>query len=240
MGRGVDMKVYDNEMAEKQRQADERYADSGSRRHWGEMLQNISGSWARHISVLDVGCGTGRFFWCLRNVEFLLGVDLSPYMLEQARKPLRAERIDIGRIELVCADIFNLDLSGKKFDFVYSIGVLGECAPFSAVLCQKLLGSLQSGGKMFVTIVDAHSRFDGGRYSRKAFAIRVLGKLFPFLPQPLRRYINRQCASKFMTRSEIETCFRMVGANKFTIEAYQHPVNTGWQGTHYDCLVEIE
>jgi ubiquinone/menaquinone biosynthesis C-methylase UbiE len=32
-------------------------------------LAEITSSFARPVSVLDVGCGTGRYFYCLQKVE---------------------------------------------------------------------------------------------------------------------------------------------------------------------------
>src|SRR5207244_6969892 len=51
------------------------------------ILRDVSRSFDRPIRVLEAGCGTGRYFHCLENVEQLVGLDLSPEMLESARDP---------------------------------------------------------------------------------------------------------------------------------------------------------
>lgn len=228
---------YAAERSREIRLSDEKVIDTGSRRHYADVLANLSSSWKRPISVLDVGCGTGRFFYCLRNVQYLLGVDISPHMLKKARSPLRAEQISIERIELKCANIFEMELAGQQFDLIYSIGVLGEVASFNTSICRKLLSLLKSEGKMFITLVDTHSRFDGQSLDRRNLYKRLMGRIFPLLPEGIKERINKTISSCYMTLSEIETCLTMAGARQSEITRYQHIIGTGWQGAHYDCLI---
>lgn len=64
------------------------------------------------VSVLDVACGTGVLFpdYLARNVECVVGVDISPAMAEIAK-----EKAMDQRIRVVCGDIEEIRL-GKKFD----------------------------------------------------------------------------------------------------------------------------
>ncbi|MCC6206830.1 MAG: class I SAM-dependent methyltransferase, partial [Gammaproteobacteria bacterium] len=80
---------------------------SGSYRHYGDGIERISASFGRPIVALDLGCGTGRHFSCLRNVSHLVGIDVSEHMIEQARRPVLAERITVGSIELRVGDAFS-------------------------------------------------------------------------------------------------------------------------------------
>ena len=41
------------------------------------------------LRVLDLGCGTGRYFHCLNNISCLVGIDISPDMLEVAARVCR-------------------------------------------------------------------------------------------------------------------------------------------------------
>lgn len=231
------MEEYDYDRAISLRKSDEDVADTGSRAHWAKRLTNITGSFERQISVLDVGCGTGRFLYCLKNVEHLLGVDVSKDMLEQARNPLRADQVDIKHIDLMCADIFNANLPNQSFDLIYSIGVLGECAPFNEQLCKKLLALLKPNGKMFITIADTHSRYDMQNIKNKTFLTSILRKVFPYLPAMVKYYINKSQSSFYMTHGEIEACFKSSGVTMYENTKYDHPIGTGWQGSHYDCII---
>src|ERR1700722_865570 len=68
--------------------------------HLRNILGAISSSFGRPISVLDAGCGTGRYFYCLKNVKCLTGIDISQEMLRIAGSPVRQEEITAGTIEL--------------------------------------------------------------------------------------------------------------------------------------------
>jgi len=65
--------------------------------------------------VLDIGCGTGAFLFCLsENGYQAVGVDFSPSMLRAAKKST------VGKsIELVQGDVTQgLDFPDKSFDLV--------------------------------------------------------------------------------------------------------------------------
>jgi ubiquinone/menaquinone biosynthesis C-methylase UbiE len=64
------------------------------------------------LSVLDFACGTGRITGILKNYfERIVGVDISPDMLEQARKAL-------PDIEFVNADLTEGNIAIGKFDLI--------------------------------------------------------------------------------------------------------------------------
>jgi hypothetical protein len=128
-----------------------------------------------------------------------------------------------------------IDLSTRRFDLIYSIGVLGEHVPLTRLLCRKLLTLLQSDGKLFFTIVDTHSRFD-----REKCGPRVLkgagGRTFRHSPNWLRRGMNQCVSSFYMTKPQIHKCLAEGGAGVYEISRYRHPPGSGWQGAHYECL----
>ena len=73
---------------------------SDSFRHYSGILESLCQAGAAPIDVLDVGCGTSRHFHRLRNMRRLVGIDISPHMIEQARAPVRASEISATSIEL--------------------------------------------------------------------------------------------------------------------------------------------
>jgi len=69
-------------------------------------------------SILDLGCGTGIHDELLYDKGYeMCGVDMSPKMLQIAKKRIRSRG---KKIDLVCSDITKLDLN-KKYDVVISL-----------------------------------------------------------------------------------------------------------------------
>ena len=81
--------VIDEDSAKNYRTSDEQELQTDNHEHFCNILRQSTLGFARGISVLDLGCGTGRYFHCLRNVDRLIGVDISVEMLKQARIPVK-------------------------------------------------------------------------------------------------------------------------------------------------------
>ncbi|MGC9195017.1 MAG: class I SAM-dependent DNA methyltransferase [Syntrophobacteraceae bacterium] len=115
---------------------------------------------ANGATVLDLGCGTGRWFHCLENIRFLVGVDASRPMLAVAHNRLRrADKASNGHCfpyALVEADIHNISFAPGGFDFIYSTGVLGEYVQLNAIMLKSILMWLSKGGIAFLTIVESN------------------------------------------------------------------------------------
>jgi SAM-dependent methyltransferase len=105
------------------------------------------------IDVLDLGCGTGRYFSVLTNVRSLVGIDVSQAMLDEGRNPVNAPRIAIDRIELVAGDFLTHDFGVAQFDLVYSIGVLAEHSPLDERVVQRAARWLRPGGRFAFSTV---------------------------------------------------------------------------------------
>jgi SAM-dependent methyltransferase len=76
----------------------------------------------RGLSVLDVGCGTGRYLEraAARGAEHVYGVDSSASMIELARRRLDATG---SRVDLVVGCFPDVDIR-DRFDVVLVVGVL--------------------------------------------------------------------------------------------------------------------
>ncbi len=73
--------------------------------------------------VLDVGCGIGRWSRLLAaRGALVLGIDLSPTMIAQARSRAAEQGVD-GRCRFAVADLAHLNL-GEQFDVVLGVTVL--------------------------------------------------------------------------------------------------------------------
>src|SRR5262245_27655561 len=128
--------VVDENYAKNYRTSDEQEVQSDNHKHFCDILRQSTLGFARGISVLDLGCGTGRYFHCLQNVDGLTALDGSIEMLKQARFPIRGEAISIKRINMICADVLDIPIAGN-FDLIYSIGVFGEHVPWDLRTCNR-------------------------------------------------------------------------------------------------------
>ena len=120
-------------------------------------LRGICESFEAPIDALDLGCGTGRYFCALSNVRDLVGLDASAAMLDEARRPLHAERITASRIELVRGDVMSHDFGPNRFDMVYSIGVLAEHTPLDARAVANVHRWIKPHGRFAFTTVHPDS-----------------------------------------------------------------------------------
>src|SRR5688572_3242890 len=142
------------ERAAKYRNDDEIEVTSPHHQRLASRLAAISASFDRPISVLDVGCGTGRFFYCLNNVDQLVGMDISPEMLEAAKQPVNASRITARKIQVIQGNIFFASFAPQSFDFIYSFGMFGHGCPVTKEVCDKLHSWLVPGGQLYFDTVD--------------------------------------------------------------------------------------
>jgi SAM-dependent methyltransferase len=166
--------LYDPSYARRYRAHDDRFLESEPCRRFAEWLRDAAAALPRPIDVLDLGCGTGRYFWALDGVRELVGIDASPAMLAEARRPYNQQRITAERITLVEDDLFAHDFAAGRFDFVYSIGVLAEHAPFDAVVVAHVSRWLRTGG---------------------VFAFSTVHPDSPSIPRTLKRRIGRAIAA---------------------------------------------
>lgn len=190
------------------------------------------------LSVLELGCGTGRFFHHLSNVKRLVGVDISRNMLDVALENLK-NMPELQQVtELVDSRIEDFDYP-EKFDFVYSIGTIGEFLAFDQTLLQKMLNFLKPGGVLFLTLVDIESFEDKEYVGPLKKSIRLFIR---FLPKKLRlksegKYlVNADWKNLWMTRSEVEAVLK------------QSPVPIEWElgrtkdrlHVHHICKIRVK
>jgi SAM-dependent methyltransferase len=138
----------------KYRADDEIEVTTENHRRLNSTLQNICESFPRPIAVLDAGCGTGRYFHCLTNVEELIGVDISDEMLQAAENPVRQERITARNVRLLRANVHLVQFARESFHFIYSLGMFGNGCPLTVELCNRFYHWLLPGGKLFFNVID--------------------------------------------------------------------------------------
>jgi SAM-dependent methyltransferase len=208
---------------------------SGSYRHFGGIVQQLCTSFGRPIVALDLGCGTGRHFNLLRNVERLVAIDISEHMIEQARHPIFADKITVGSIEYLVGDIHSEALHESTFDLIYSIGVVGTYVPVDAAFLRRLHALLRPGGVAFFTATDARSRISVPENAPPSFVRRALTRGFPMLPPLVRELLNRYFSPSYTTPARMEKLLRASPFARYSMEPYVH--TSGWRGTSLEYKV---
>ena len=104
---------------------------------------------AQPASVLEVGCGPGHLMKAVaasRLVADLVAVDLSPYLLERARK-----RVPQGRVRYVHADGTKLPAGEGEFDAVVASHYVGHMPEdVQALAAAELARVVRPGGTVIV------------------------------------------------------------------------------------------
>ena len=204
--------LYDDGYARKYRGRDDELQETKTYQDFITWLQQVCGRFHHRIDVLDLGCGTGRYFWGVDNARSLVGFDASAAMLAEARHPIRADRISARELRLVQGDLAAHAFPDGSFDLVYSIGVLAEHVPLDAAIVDRVWRWLKPDGRFAFTTVDPRSP-DVPKTPGRSLASLVL----PIAPGPLGRALHRRLMSAGMYGDE--RWIRDVLTGKFAIES---------------------
>jgi SAM-dependent methyltransferase len=206
--------LYDDAYARKYRDRDEALLQEATYQNFIAWLQQACGRFHHRIDVLDLGCGTGRYFWGVNNARSLVGFDASAAMLAEAQHPIRADRITARALRLVQGDLATHMFPNDSFDLVYSIGVLAEHAPLDAAIVDRVWRWLKPHGRFAFTTVDPQSP-DVPQTLRRQLASLVL----PLMPDSLGRALHRRLMAGGMYGDE--RWIREVLAGRFAIESLE-------------------
>lgn len=219
--------------ADQYRRDDEIEARSENHQRLGGNLRRMCRSFQQPVRVLEMGCGTGRYFHWLENTKLLVGTDISPEMLRCAENPVHASEVTAGEIRLIRSNLYEMNFEPESFDFIYSLGVFGYGAAITDELCEKIRRWLAPGGRLYFDALERRETngIDGMKQSVKS-------ALFPLLPGSMRQRIEarrREAVPVFNhTRAEIEQLMLAAGFDDFMISsnACHSPL---WTGMHLEC-----
>jgi SAM-dependent methyltransferase len=190
--------LYEPAYARQYRLHDEALGHVAAYETLSSWLREICDRFVQPIDVLDLGCGTGRYFCALSNVRTLIGVDASAAMLAEARHPVGEERVTAAAIDLVHGDLFEHDFGPDRFDFVYSVGVLAEHVPFDCTVVSHLARWLRADGRVAFTTVHPES---------------------PSVPQTLKRRLGRTLATLAPAAVQERIRERLLGDGRYADES---------------------
>ena len=131
----------------------ERISDSYDVRYQANPLEGIAKALVavsrriRARSILEVGCGTGRWLECLTGAGIVVvGLDASPGMLARAAAKS-------GEALLVAASANQLPFTGQLFDLIYCVKALHHFADPRAFI-EDAVALLRSNGRLAVVGID--------------------------------------------------------------------------------------
>jgi SAM-dependent methyltransferase len=203
--------LYDRAYAERYRAHDDALPSSVPSQELAAWLREICARFDQPIDALDLGCGTGRYFWALSGVRSLVGVDASPAMLAQARHPYRAGEITVPTITLTEGDLLTQDFPTASFDLVYSVGVLAEHAPLTPELVSRVGGWLRPSGRFAFTTVHPESPSIPKTLRRRLATLTA-----PIAPGAAGRALRSRLLSHGMYADE--AFIRELAAGRFAVE----------------------
>lgn len=149
--------LYDGAYARRYRAHDEDLPSSAPYRVFADWLERACWAGQPPLDVLDLGCGTGRYFCALSGVRELVGIDASASMLAEAAHPFHEDRITAASVRLIEDDLLQHRFEPGRFDLVYSIGVLAEHTPLDALIVSRVAEWLKPGGRFAFTTVHPES-----------------------------------------------------------------------------------
>jgi len=222
--------------ASRYRQDDEIEMRTENYARLGGNLQRITLQ-RKDAQVLEIGCGTGRYFHWLQNVKLLVGTDLSAEMLRQAENPVRGSEVSARQVRLLHGDIYAMTFPAETFDFIYALGVFGHGAEVTPEFCRQLYGWLAPGGRLYFNAIEEPSE---GALRRLKRAVRA--PVYRCLPTKLRQYWDaRQKGVPLIlhSREKIERAMLAGGFSDFhlSLAVCRSPL---WNGVHIECLASKE
>src|SRR5438045_411818 len=222
------------EVSSQYRRDDEIEVTTANHHRIAATLKRICGSFSKPIKVLEVGCGTGRYFHCLTNVDELVGVDITEDMLRvAAENPVRQEQISVTKIRLVRGNIYLSSFAPGSFDFIYSLGMFGNGCPVTVELCNSFHDWLTPGGKLYFNTVDYAGLPLWYRARRQAREV-----VYPLLSRRLQGVLDERAARHpwfGMSRGHLEDTMRKTKFSKFQVSSHvcHSPL---WTGRHLECI----
>lgn len=195
-------------------------------------LREICSSFPERIRVLDVGCGTGRYFHCLVNVCELVGIDITPEMLAAAHHPVRAEQVSAPRIQLLCTNAHLAEFPAESFELIYSFGMFGHGCPVTVEILNRFHQWLAPGGRLYFNTIDV-----AGLSAVRKLKRRLRGVVYNCLPGPCKEMLDRREARQPFFGQTFAGLKTLLEQSQFTDYLLHSRASRGplWTGRHLEC-----
>lgn len=154
-------------------------------------------------SVLDIGCGTGKYIAYLQNLGFsIAGIDSSPTAVEMSKKAIKDNE------NIICRDMYHSDIKTNIFDLIISISTIhhGSKKEVEKII-KNIYKALLPGGKIFITL----PHYDSNNFWN---SFQDQEKIAEWTYIPLS-WPEKWLAHSFFTETEIQKIFK-----RFTTLSY--------------------
>jgi SAM-dependent methyltransferase len=175
------------------RASDDTAKDSNTHAGKCEIIRDLSQQFDRTIDMLDLGCGTGRYFHCARNVKSLVGVDPSEHMLQQAREPVMGGN---RNVRLIRSTLHEVAVRPQSFDMVICVGVLGLWCPVDEYVLRRIATMLRPDGILFFTAIEYEP-------VEQTIKRRIASAVRPLLFAAPRRYVDIRLREFTMSEARV-------------------------------------
>tara|TARA_Y100001968_G_scaffold294825_1_gene301723 strand:+ start:365 stop:1102 length:738 start_codon:yes stop_codon:yes gene_type:complete len=189
-----------------------------------DLLNNSEKKPSHEKSILDIGCGTGRFLNIFSN-EIIVGIDININMLNQA-KQLKTEEDNWLLLNLDLTR-FNQLYPEYNFDLIYSIGVFGEHAFMDITTLEIVIKHMKVNSFFFFTI------YQGGL--RRKGIIRLCIKLLNILLTQLGLKKSAMYISRESNLDDIISKFDNINVKYKTLKTSN---TKNWTGSHLIYIIE--
>ena len=97
-------------------------------------------------TIMDFGCGTGRYLNILKNFQVVYLVDISMHNLQLASNKAKSLNIN-HKLKRRSLSFLNI-----KVDYFFSVGVFGQFYQFDAKVLKKIYSIINTNGKAVFTV----------------------------------------------------------------------------------------
>jgi SAM-dependent methyltransferase len=203
---------YSPDSAAAYRASDEAAKNSDTHAGKCAIIRDLSRGFTRSIDILDLGCGTGRYFHCAENVRSLVGVDPSEHMLRQAREPVMGGN---ANVRLIRSTLHEIAFMPRSFDLVVCVGVLGLWCPLDDYVLRRVADMLRDDGMFFFTAIE----YEPVEVTLKR---RIASTLRPLLFGPPRQYVDVRLREFTMPAQQVHALGR-AHFDEVTITKWRSP-----------------
>lgn len=115
-----------------------------------EFLEFMNSNTFSVKSVLDIGCGNGKYLVYLKEQDFKIsGIDSSPTAVEMTKEAVGLDT------SIICADMYTYQYPDSQYDLVFSIAAMHHGLKKQVqVVVEGIYTSLLPNGRFFVTLPD--------------------------------------------------------------------------------------